>query len=262
MLGHVGGLMVDHRISPPGINPRGRIVFVRGMWGGSWYFENWLQTAVSRGHETVAINLPGHHGSNPLGKGLGKTKLGDYVEAVNWVMRILNISRFTIIGHSMGGLIAQKVAEMNKNCTRAVFVTSAPPRGIFIRGPVLPKLLKHLGSIFGSMELMPSPEDFRTLMLNGMNHTEQADVLAKLVPESGRAARDMILWRVGVNRKLMPPCLVVGGTADRLTPPSMQRVIARKYSAEYAEFPNGHMMMLEEGWEKPINKIINWLGSS
>ncbi len=262
MLENIGGLMVDHRTPPPETKSVGVIVFVHGMWGGSWYFENWLQTAVADGYEVLAVNLRGHNGSDLRGKSLGEASILDYVEDVKWVIRILGLTNFAIIGHSMGGLIAQKVAEGNEDCCKAVFVTSATPRGVFIRGPVWFKMPKYLGPILESRKFKPTNPDLRDLMLNNMKRDEQNGVLVKLIPESGRATRDMILWRTGVNSKRMPPCLVIGGSLDRLTPPSMQRAIAAKYSARYAEFPNGHMLMFEEGWEKPIEYILNWLGSS
>ena len=42
---------------------------------------------------------------------------------------------------------------------------------------------------------------------------------------------------------------------------TVQKTIARRYGAEYLEAAgHGHMLMLEDDWEPPFNKILAWLG--
>ena len=95
------------------------------MNGGSWYLENYLKAAAADGWDAWAVNLRGHWGSRPVSD-LGRISVLDYVEDVRDCLRALGPA--AVLGHSMGGLVAQKIAEEGA-LTAAVFLTSAPPRG-------------------------------------------------------------------------------------------------------------------------------------
>src|SRR5512135_2732998 len=53
-----------------------------------------------------ALDLPGHGKSG----GKGRSSIGDYVEVVRGFLDALNVERAVIMGHSMGGAIAQQFA--------------------------------------------------------------------------------------------------------------------------------------------------------
>ena len=41
---------------------------------------------------------------------------------------------------------------------------------------------------------------------------------------------------------------------------SVERKIAARYGSEYLEAAgHAHMLMLEEGWEKPFDAVLTWL---
>ncbi len=55
------------------------------------------------------------------------------------------------------------------------------------------------------------------------------------------------------------PTLVVGAADDAITPPDVQRRIAKRYGAEYLEVEgHGHMFLLEDGWEAPLEGVLKW----
>ena len=61
-------------------------------------------------------------------------------------------------------------------------------------------------------------------------------------------------------RAVRCPTLVVGALQDRLTPAALQRRIAARYRAEYQEAAgHAHMLMLEEGWERPLKDTLAWM---
>src|SRR5574337_1467325 len=96
------------------VRPRGPVkplplLFVHGMWGGSWCWESHLRIAAEAGWDAWALNLRGHHGSRPVAN-LGRVGIHDYVQDVLDCLRALG--EVVLVGHSMGGLIAQKVAEI------------------------------------------------------------------------------------------------------------------------------------------------------
>jgi pimeloyl-ACP methyl ester carboxylesterase len=253
----IGDLLLD-RASPRGARKPVPLLFVHGMWGGSWYWEHYLRAAAEAGWEAWGLNLRGHHGSRPVAN-LGEVGVADYVQDVLDCLRVLGEA--VLVGHSMGGVIAQRVAEVG-GTRAAVFLTSAAPRGILLlRWPVLWRMARYLRPIFGSAPFLATRTDADALILNRLSPERQAGVYARMVPESGRAARELAFGLIGVDERLIGcPTLVVGAEQDRITPPAVQRRIAAKYAADYLEMAgHGHMLMLEEGWEGPFKEILSWV---
>jgi pimeloyl-ACP methyl ester carboxylesterase len=234
------------------------LLLVHGMQGGSWYLRTWLYAAAHAGWDAWALNLRGHHGSRPV-QDLGRVSVLDYVEDVHDCLRTLREA--VVIGHSMGGLVAQKVAEGGR-VRAAVFVASAPPKGIrALAGPVLWRMPRYAMSILRSRPFMIAPDDAAALLGNRMTAEQQAWAYPQLVAESGRAAREMALGSIAVDPAgIRCPTLVLGAEHDRITPASVERRIAAHYGSEYLEaVGHAHMLMLEEGWELLFGQVLSWL---
>jgi pimeloyl-ACP methyl ester carboxylesterase len=234
------------------------LLLVHGMQGGSWYLRTWLYAAAHAGWDAWALNLRGHHGSRPV-QDLGRVSVLDYVEDVHDCLRTLREA--VVIGHSMGGLVAQKAAEGGR-VRAAVFVASAPPKGIrALTGPVLWRMPRYAMSILRSRPFMIAPDDAAALLGNRMTAEQQAWAYPQLVAESGRAAREMALGSIAVDPAgIRCPTLVLGAEHDRITPASVERRIAAHYGSEYLEaVGHAHMLMLEEGWELLFGQVLSWL---
>jgi pimeloyl-ACP methyl ester carboxylesterase len=166
-----------------------------------------------------------------------------------------------VIGHSMGGLVAQKVAERGR-VRAAVFATSAAPHGIrVVTWPLLMFLPHYALAMLRSREFVPTREDALHLIGNRLSPERQAWAFANLVPESACAARQIALGRITVDAAAIRcPTLVVGATDDRITPVAVQRKIAARYGSRYLEAPgHGHLPMLEEGGAQIFADVLAWL---
>ncbi|MBI4635861.1 MAG: alpha/beta fold hydrolase [Candidatus Rokubacteria bacterium] len=255
----IGDLLLD-RVAPAARRRATPLLFVHGMWGGSWYLENYLRFAAKAGWDAWAVNLRGHHGSRPVGD-LGRVSVADYVTDVADVLD--RIGPAAVVGHSMGGLIAQLVAHRS-DVRAAVFMTSAAPRGIVVlRWPVLSRMWRYLGAMIAARPFRTRDDDSRALLLNRLEASVQATLLPRFVEESGRAARELAFGLIPVDAtRVRCPTLVVGASRDRITPPAVQRRIARKYGADYLEAEgHAHMLSLEDGWEEPLARVLGWLES-
>ena len=234
------------------------ILFVHGMFGGAWYFERYQRFFAERGYESHALNLRGHHDSRAVGD-LGRVSIADYVEDAMTVAR--HLGHPIVIGHSMGGLIAQKLAEANA-VAAAVLVAAAPPRWITPATPLLlRKQLKHSWAILRQKPVRGAPEDHLQLSLNRLPPDEAVVALSRLVPESGRAALQLSLSTVAVDEKRVRcPMLGIVGLDDRFIVPRVMRSIARKYDMRLVELPGyAHFIITEPGWERPAGIIADWL---
>jgi pimeloyl-ACP methyl ester carboxylesterase len=84
------------------------IFMIHGMWGGPWYWENYRPVFEGEGYRCVTTTLP-YHDMDPRGvpdPRLGTTSLLDYAEVLEQEVRQLG-AKPILMGHSMGGLLAQ-----------------------------------------------------------------------------------------------------------------------------------------------------------
>jgi pimeloyl-ACP methyl ester carboxylesterase len=86
-------------------------------WHAAWCWQNFLDFFADTGYRALPVSLRGHAGS-ATSKRLRRCSLADYVEDVESVAATLP-ARPVVIGHSLGGFIAQKYLESNGTCGRA-----------------------------------------------------------------------------------------------------------------------------------------------
>jgi pimeloyl-ACP methyl ester carboxylesterase len=255
----VGDLTVAvERPASPGFKPP--VVLIHGFCGGAWYWEGYQRLLAERGYESHAINLRGHHGSRPVAN-IGAVRLADYVDDARAVLATLKNP--IVVGHSMGGLIAQKVAE-GGGCKAVVLMASAPPRWIPIASWRLAiSQLKYIGDMISAMPIVPGRRDADTLMFNRTPPADRAAFFPRLVPDSGRVGLELSLGTMGVSAsRVTAPMLVVSGTDDQFVVPRIARAISDKYRAPLKLYPSfAHHIMSEPGWEKPASDIIDWMDS-
>jgi non-heme chloroperoxidase len=256
-LTRVGDLTVAvERPSAPSSKPP--VLLVHGMFGGAWMWEQYQSLLARHGYESHALNLRGHHDSRRV-PDVGKVSVADYVDDALEVAR--NLRNPIVIGHSMGGLIAQKVAEQGA-CRALVLIGSAPPRWIpALSAELLRHLVKYLKELFLMQALFPGRDAADALMFNRTPRAQADEEYQRLVPESGRAALELSFGTHAVHApRITAAVLVVTGREDRFVVPRIARAIARKYRAELRQYDNfAHHIINEPGWEAPAAEIVEWL---
>jgi non-heme chloroperoxidase len=252
----VGSLTVLHHA--PSRATRNPVLFVHGYFADAAVFTHWLPFFAERGFPAYAVNLRGRAGSMPE-IDLGRASIADFVDDAAAVAAHLGAP--AVVGHSMGGLIAQKLAEQGR-VSAAALVTPAPPRGITVLTPrLLMKQLKYLPAILTSRAVTPDRGDIRELVLNCVPAAQQEVMLDAMVPDSGRAGRDMSITGVPVDRhRIRCPMLAVAADDDRFIPKSTVAKIAARYRAPiHTMLGHGHMLNDEPGWELAAHLIARWL---
>jgi pimeloyl-ACP methyl ester carboxylesterase len=243
---------------PPRHSTRPPMLFVHGYFATAAIFTKWLPFFAARGVPAYAVNLRGREGSR-AGIDLGRATMDDFVEDAAVVARQLETP--VVVGHSMGGLIAQCLAARG-DVRAAVLISPAPPRGITVLSPRLAiKQLKYLPSILRSRQVVPDREDLREIVLNRVPRDLQDVILQQLVPDSGRAGREMSLTGVPVDQtRVRCPLFVIGAEEDRFIPKQIAARVAQRYGAPLRILEgHAHMSVVEPGWESVAEIVDAWI---
>jgi pimeloyl-ACP methyl ester carboxylesterase len=219
---------------------RGRpVVLVHGAGGRS---EVWLAQLAGLADvaRLVAVDLPGHGES----QGRGCRKVEDYADWVLGVLAGLALDRVVLVGHSMGGAIAQTVALSQPERLDGLVLV-----GTGARLRVLPRILELLGG--------DPPRG--TSLISSLSYSPETPAGAVVEAERALAATPAVVTlgdfagcdRFDVMAKLgavRVPTLVVVGRDDRLTPPKYAAWLAATIAgARLVEVPAaGHFVQLEQ----------------
>lgn len=243
------------------------ILFIHGMWSRHTVWRDWVAAFRARGFNCLTPDLPGHaeHGSDTQ---LAGATLDSYVDAV--VATARGLQRPVLIGHSLGGLIAQLAAQ-RLELTGLVLVNSAAPAQIFpLRPAMLPGLARHFSRWAlwkKSFRLSAWEADY--LIFNRVPPAQRADCRKLLIAESGRVAYAVGFGALNLahsNRvnqeRIGCPLLALAGGRDRIIPRAVSRNMARWYGSrlDYREYPmQGHWLLGEAGWEERTAQIMDWI---
>jgi pimeloyl-ACP methyl ester carboxylesterase len=87
----------------------GEFVLVHGMSHGAWAWEPLARRLEKDGHRVVAMDLPGH---GRRAHERARASVDGYARAVADAMIQAGVARGIVVGHSMGGVVIPKVAEL------------------------------------------------------------------------------------------------------------------------------------------------------
>lgn len=245
------------------------VVLIHGMWCTGANFARLRDALRARGHDCHAPNLP-HHAIGQDDPAVGPQSLRDYLAFLEDYVRAQNFSRPpVVIGHSMGGLLAQQLAA-RINPLALVLLTPASPAGIFgIRWANLVSFF-HVFLRWGWWR-KPQKPSFRNAAaraFNGVPAERHRELYDGLVPESGRAVFEIGFWPLDRQRAaavdaraVRCPVYVVSAGQDRLTPASVVRKVAARYpQAALRHYPDrGHWVLDDLDTDEMNIEIANWI---
>lgn len=247
------------------------IVMIHGMWGGSWYWENYKKFFEGKDYHCITPTLRFHDmdPKEPAHPQLGTTSLLDYVEDLEKEIHQLDAVPI-LMGHSMGGLLAQMLGSRGL-AKAVVLLTPASPSGIFA---LVPSVIRSFWSGMTKWGFWRKPmrqtyNEAIYSMLRLLPNEERKRVFGQFVYESGQAAFEIGFWfldRKGASRvdetKVTCPMLTVAGGRDRITPACVVWKVHKKYRtvSTYRKFPNhAHWVIGEPGWQEVAEYVSDWL---
>ena len=173
-----------------------------------------------------------------------------------------------VIGHSMGGMIAQKLAELGA-VRAAIFLTPAQPEGCTVTD------LRVLRTFWNILKVgqknVPGrvfkvgPNGFRWGVLNAVPEDRHDEIYAEALFDSGRVYHDLANPGPIDETKINVPTLTIGAKKDRATVIKAVRKVGEKYAkatppGDYFEYKShAHWIVDEPGTEQVSSDILEWL---
>ena len=246
------------------------VVLIHGSWGRGEQLAPARAAFEERGYtaHTPTLRhheLPSHEGAMKI----ASLSLRDYTDDLVAVVNSLD-SPPLLVGHSMGGLVAQLVAARTRQAG-LVAACPAPAAGIFGATPTgLRLLLPHL--------LRPRPwtkpcrpptfEQFRRWIANTQTEDIAREIYDGLVCESGRYVWELFAAVLRLSKATVvdfatvtAPVLVMGAECDRIVPSGVVRQTAARYQhGTYVEIPRSdHMVFSGTALPVTMDHIDDWI---
>ncbi|MCW2246335.1 pimeloyl-ACP methyl ester carboxylesterase [Azospirillum fermentarium] len=244
------------------------LLFVHGAFCGGWIWdEHFLPWFAERGWTAHALSLRGHGKSGGRDALIGYG-LSDYVNDVLSVYDGLDTPP-VLIGHSMGGMVVQRVLARRPATPAAVLMSSSPPTGLLESSlwlawchPIIFQQMALMNTL-GENAVDPATIS-RAMFSDAMPRDEAVRYMTMMQGESKRILMEIGGW---IPFPVLPPrtipILVMGAENDRLIPPSQVRATARLLNTEAEILPGlGHGLMLEPAWETVARRIDAWLAGT
>lgn len=230
------------------------VVLVHGIGGGRQAWGDDLsgtgRALAAAGYGTVAVDLPGYGASaTPATSDIAGLAAG-LRALVGW----LQSERIAIVGHSLGGMVAQELMVEPPKCVQALVLCATSPAfgkpGGAWQAEFVAQRLAPLDAGRGMSALAPG------LALGMASPSAPHDAVARAallmsgVPES--TYRQALQALIGFDRRealaaLRVPLLCLAGSDDRIAPPGMmQKMAAEVPGAEFHMMSGvGHLANLE-----------------
>jgi pimeloyl-ACP methyl ester carboxylesterase len=207
---------------------------------------------------------------NPSPK-LSQLGLSDYISAMEAEAQRLSArdgAKPSVIGHSMGGLIAQVLAERGA-VSKAVFLTPAQSKDCSVIGlPVAYTFLNVILSQDRRKAHKVWKRGFRWGVLNAVPKDRHDGIYAGALYDSGRVYGDITDGILVDEARVHVPTLTIAARRDRATLPAGVRKVAAKYArspvqGEFREYPgHAHWIVDEPGTDKVVADILAWLAKA
>ena len=260
--------------------PKTPIVFIHGLWLHATGWTDWLEMFESAGYDPGAPGYPGDGASvqdtRDHPERLAGLGINDLTSAYENVIAALP-AKPIVIGHSLGGLIAQKLLARG-TAAAAIAINPGQIRGV-LRVPLVQlrsgsPALRRPRNRHRAISL--TAEQFRFGFGNALPAEESQDLFDRwTIPGPGRPAFEVATSNlrrasaspaaVDTRRGDRGPLLFIAGGADHIVPPAVVQAAAKLYAAgpattDHHVFPRrGHSMVLDHGWRDVADYSLDWL---
>ncbi len=232
------------------------VLFIHGAFSNPGHFAAWQALFARAGYECHAVALPGHVPSDA--EALEALTIRDFLRAVLEAIADLSAPPI-LVGHSMGGLLAQQAAAASP-CRALICVASAPPWMLAPPPASLPRMLPLMPAILSGSPVPPDESTLAYLVVNDLPRDEREDLLCTFGGESGLAYRAMVMGTARLpGQPFSGPVLCHSGDCDRVVTQRTSQAIARIYGARHEIFHCGHWLIAPSAAPEVAGCALRWL---
>ena len=247
------------------------IVLIHGLFVNNTTWTAWKQYFEAQGYIVHTPANPGHEGNptalrNTTHPELTQTGFRDVVENIVNLIDSLP-EKPIVIGHSLAGLVVQKLIEMDK-VVAGVSIDGAPPKNVLAPWNTIKTTISVFNPFKGNSPFLGSREWYHHAFFNNYSRAESDQLYNEVaVPESRKIARDTLLDSfANVDfKKPHQPLLFIGGEKDNIFASDFTKSLAGKYKdknsiANYKSFAGrSHFIAGEHGWEEVAGYVSQWI---
>jgi pimeloyl-ACP methyl ester carboxylesterase len=254
------------------------VIFIHGLWLHKTSWGPWVDLFLEAGYAPLAPGWPGtsdtveetrRDPARVAGQGID-----DVVAHYARIIRGLDEPP-VVIGHSFGGLIAQRL--LGQDLARAaVAIDAAPIKGVIF----LPSSALRVASIAlrrpanRNQAVSLTAEQFRYGFGNALPAAESAELYERwTVPSPGKPLFESAVANfiphspaaVNTRNRNRGPLLLVAGGQDHTVPATITMATRRLYHrspavTDYQDFlDRGHSLTIDHGWREIATHALDWL---
>jgi len=254
------------------------VVFIHGLWLHASSWTPWVELFEEAGYDPLAPGWPGEPATVDTAREqpdlVADKGIDDVVDHYAGLIRGL-ASPPILVGHSFGGLIAEKLLGMDM-AAAAVGIDAAQIKGVL---PLPLSTLRATLPVFKNpanrhRAVALTAEQFRYSFGNALS-AEESDALFEqwTIPSPGRplfeaASANFSLHSpaaVNTRNDTRGPLLLVMGGQDHTVPEAVTKSTLKQYRHSVAvtdliEFEDrGHSLTVDRGWREVAEGTVSWL---
>ena len=227
------------------------VLFIHGAGGGE-YTWSYQKGFFEKQFNPIIIELPGHGKSG----GDGEQEIEKYAEHVHAFLKVMGLSKVTLVGHSMGGAIVQTLALTHPEVINKIVLVGT---GAKLR--VFPMILDGIKNNF--------KETVRKITQFAYSRKVSSDLIERAISDLMQCRPEVLYGDflacdrfdiMNEVEKIDLPTLVLCGDEDELTPVKYSQFLHRQIKHSKIEILSnaGHMVMMEspQAFNEKIGEFI------
>ena len=254
------------------------VMFIHGLWLHPSSWRPWMDMFARAGYRPIAPGWPGVPATVDEARNSSDAIADKGIDDVvaHYARFVAGMERKPIlIGHSFGGMIAEKMLGENM-AAAAVAIDAAQIKGVL---PVPLSSLRVTLPVFRNpanrhRAVSLTKEQFRYAFGNALSEQESDELwLRWSIPAPGRPLFEAATANVSRhspdavdtgNQERGPLLLVMGGR-DHTVPEAITKSTLKQYRhssavTDLVEFPDrGHTLTIDSGWQEVAEACLTWL---
>lgn len=227
------------------------LFLLHGVGGGKEVWATNMPAFAAAGYRVIAWDMPGYGDSQAV----SPCTTAELAQALHRLILQKRAGRNLVLGHSMGGMVAQELAALHPALVQGLILSASSPAfgkadGIWQQ--------EFLHSRFAPLDQGRGMAGLAHDLVPGMfapdadpdRIAEAAALMARVPPESYRAALSAIVSfnRLDKLAAIAVPTLCLAGQLDKTAPPAvLEKMASRIAGAGYVCLPGvGHLANIEQ----------------